>query len=156
MIIRRLPILVFLLYLAISPIRAAHAQYDTIELPDNVPAVILNGSASYFDVYPPEKAMHLTFVLHDSGFSQDERSSMIAGWLRDNGMKNVLESKDHLSVQADTDVDTVTRILGITIDQYAVGTILYYSNAKPPNIPVVANGIIKKIEGLDSFPPEMR
>lgn len=132
-----------------------HAQDDTIELPDNVPAVITNGTASYYDSYGPEKTLHLTVGLYDSGFNQDQKSSMVAKWLRDNGMKNVTESKDHLAVDADTDVQTVATIFGITIDQYGIGTILYYSNSKPPNIPVVLNGIIKKIGGLDSFPPEM-
>ncbi len=149
-------ILAFLMIFAIGATIPAHAQDETIELPDNVPAVIENGTASYFDSYPHEKAVHLIFLLYDTEFNQDQKSSMVAKWLRDNGMKNVTESQDHLRIEADTDVQTVTAMFGISIDEYQIGTVLYYSNSKPPNIPVVLNGIIKKIDGFDNFPPEMR
>ncbi|HTK83635.1 MAG TPA: protease pro-enzyme activation domain-containing protein [Patescibacteria group bacterium] len=149
-------LLILGLILLFAAASGAHAQDDTIELPDNVPAVIINGTASYYDSYGPEKALHLTVNLYDSGFNQDEKSSLVAKWLRDNGMKNVTESKDHLAIDADTDVQTVATVFGIAIDQYGIGTILYYSNSKPPNIPIVLNGIIKKIDGLDSFQSEMR
>lgn len=146
----------FLFLFAAISITSAQAQDDTIELPDNVPAVIRNGTASYYDSYASEKLLHLTFHLYDSEFNQDEKSAMVAKWLRDNGMKNVAESKDHLAVEADTDVQTVATMFGIAIDEYGIGTILYYSNSKPPQIPVALNGIIKKIDGLDSFPPDTR
>lgn len=156
MAVRLLSILACLVLFAIGPVPEARAQYNVIELPGNVPMTILDGSASYYDAYDSNKPLHLTLVLYDSGFNQGERSAMIAKWLNDNGMKNVTEGKNNLSVEADTDVQTVAAMFGIAIDQYKVGTILYYSNSKPPNIPVELNGVIKKIEGLDNFPPALR
>lgn len=142
------------LFLTLAGTGARAQNNNTIELPLNVPSSVRSGEVVIFDAYADDKPMHIAIHLYPSDFDQQTRTTEVAGWLKINGMKNVVVSKDGLVIEADTDVAKVRAMFGIDIYEYLIDTVMYYSNSQPPMIPDVLNGIVERIDGLNNFPPE--
>jgi hypothetical protein len=137
--------------LALPPALRAQTA-DTITLPANIQPSLTDGTMTALEPYAPEKMLHLKIHLADLGDNQDQWFDTIAEWFKDNGMTVTDSGKDRRTIGVETSVQAAEALFHISIDQYALHDMLYYANSQPPSIPVILNGIVTGIDGLDNFP----
>jgi len=142
-----------------NPNRLLHVS---VSLPYGDPA----GIQSFVDsVSNPASPMYHQFITPDEvgkrfGLS-DDKVMAIANYLKGNGMKINLISKNHLAVLADCTVDQAEKAFGTTINDYQVkdpsepGRSEYFSFSTDLSVPDTIAPYIADISGLENFTKPM-
>jgi hypothetical protein len=104
------------------------------------------------DPRSPRFHQFLTFDEWKSRFAPtDAQVASVDGWARGQGLSGVHRFGNNLAVKVEGPVDAVERAFGLRLNHYELGARRFFSNDRDPTIPHRLGGLLKDVQGLNSY-----
>jgi len=81
--------------------------------------------------------------------AEDEQA--VVDWAQSQGLKVTQRYANRLIVDFEAPATTIETAFGVTLNEYQIGTYIYFSNDREPVIPSSLSGIIHSVQGLNNI-----
>jgi Pro-kumamolisin, activation domain len=104
------------------------------------------------DPRSPRFHQFLTFDQWKARFAPtDGQVAAAAGWAHANGLASVHTFRNNLALKVEANAATVERAFDLQLNHYQLGNRRFFSNDRDPAIPQAMVGLLKDVQGLNSY-----
>jgi hypothetical protein len=107
------------------------------------------------DVHEPSSPKfhrYLTFEQWKAQYGpSDADVARVRAWARRAGLTVIHEFRNNLALKVEASADTIEQAFSIRLNQYETGTRHFFSNDRDPTIAPEVAGVLKDVQGLNSF-----